>query len=98
VTTLETSLNTADCEFGPSRLDTGVSTNAGDLTAEDLGVPLNQTFTGWLTGIIARLRPDHPISVAVIAPEQPSGRGSSLQHATKTRSSRPGTAWRSVRP
>ena len=46
VTTLQTSLNVADCEFDSPRFDAGISTNAGGFTTEDLGVSSDRTCTG----------------------------------------------------
>jgi hypothetical protein len=49
VTTLQTSLDVADCEFDSPRFDAGISTNAGGFTTEDLGVSSDRTCTGKLS-------------------------------------------------
>lgn len=38
---------------------------AQDFTVEDLGVPLNRTFTGWLARVIARLRQEEVLATRV---------------------------------
>jgi hypothetical protein len=49
LTTLQTSLNVADCEFDSPRFDAGISTNAGGCTTEGLGVSSDRTCTGKLS-------------------------------------------------
>jgi len=46
LTTLQTSLNVADCEFDSPRFDAGISTNAGGFTTEGLGASSDRTLTG----------------------------------------------------
>jgi hypothetical protein len=49
LTTLQTSLNVADCEFDSPRFGAGISTNTGGCTTEDLGVSPDRTHTGKLS-------------------------------------------------